>query len=96
MDAETKGLIIKNYLEDLVLEHVKLVIEAFDYCTCERCINDITAIALNELPPKYVVTHEGEVYTKIEMLEQEYKVQLITAVTKAAERVNQAPRHAKK
>lgn len=36
----------------------------------EQAINDILAITLNQLPPKYVVTTKGEMYAKTQISKQ--------------------------
>jgi len=54
---------------------------------------DIRAIALNSLPPKYVVTRKGELYTKLSSLQQQFDVDIISAITKAAVIVGRNPRH---
>ena len=49
--------------------------------------------ALNDLPPKYVVTEKGELYSKINTLEQQFEVDVVAAITKAAVLVKRRPRH---
>ncbi len=56
-------------------------------CSCERCRNDITAIALNYLPPHYVVEADigkelGSPWVMVE-----------TAVIEAIDRVMEHPNH---
>jgi competence protein ComFB len=51
------------------------------------------AIALNTLPPKYVVTPKGHLYSKIETLQRQNDVDLIAAITKGAMIVSRMPRH---
>ena len=86
-------LFIKNYMEEIVLDMIKDVLRDIDMCTCEKCLLDITAIALNDLPPKYVVTEKGELYTKTNVLRQQFEVDVVTALTKAAVLVKRRPRH---
>ena len=86
---------LRNYLEDLVLENARIIANKLEYCECERCMFDITAIALNDLPPRYVVTREGYLYAKLKLLENEFYVRILTAVNKAAQVVNASPRHSK-
>ncbi len=50
---------IKNYMEDVVFGQMKEVLADINMCTCEKCLLDVAAIALNDLPPKYVVTEKG-------------------------------------
>jgi len=62
-------------------------------CACERCQFDISAMALNNLPPKYVVTRKGQLYTKLNAFQQQFNVDVISAVSRAASIVSKNPRH---
>lgn len=84
---------IKNYMEEIVFNLMKEVLEDINVCTCEKCIMDIAAIALNDLPPKYIVSEKGELYSKINALRQQFEVDVIAAITKAAVLVKRNPRH---
>lgn len=56
-------------------------------CTCHRCMSDIVAIALNYLPPHYIVEGKNG---------KEYGspwVMVETAVTEAIDRVVENPNH---
>lgn len=84
---------IKNYMEVCVKDMIMPVLKEINSCTCSKCRFDITAIALNSLPPKYVVTKKGQLYTKLSALQQQFDVDIISAITKAAVIVSRAPRH---
>lgn len=84
---------IKNYMEEIVFNLIQDVLEDINMCTCEKCIYDIAAIALNDLPPKYIVSEKGELYSKINTLKQQFEVDVIAAITKAAVIVKRRPRH---
>ncbi|HEX3029643.1 MAG TPA: late competence development ComFB family protein [Clostridia bacterium] len=84
---------IKNYMEEIVFNQMKDVLEDINMCTCDKCILDIAAIALNDLPPKYIVTEKGELFSKINALKQQFEVDVIAAITKAAVLVKRKPRH---
>ncbi|TYO97780.1 late competence development ComFB family protein [Desulfallas thermosapovorans] len=89
---------IINYSELAVKELINEVLQAYasqnpGTCKCERCKNDIMALALNNLPPKYVVTDIGRVYTKAVFDQVGGKAQVIAALTSAIQRVRQHPRH---
>ncbi|HHY22777.1 MAG TPA: late competence development ComFB family protein [Clostridiaceae bacterium] len=84
---------IKNYMEKLVFSMLNDVIGDIDVCSCDKCMLDIAALALNKLPPKYVVTEKGELYSKTNILKRQFEVDILTAITKAAEKVNENPRH---
>ncbi len=60
-----------------------------DICSCPRCMSDIAAIALNYLPPHYVVTgHNGQEYGSPWVMVE-------TAVTEAIGRVVENPNHSR-
>lgn len=83
-----------NYMEDLVVETLEeLLSKRTDVCKCKICVLDIATLALNKLPPKYVVTQRGRVYTKLSELELQLKVDVIKGLTQAIEVVKNNPRH---
>lgn len=84
---------LKNYMEDIVKLYMDDLIKQMDVCKCEQCLADILAITLNNLPTKYVVTNEGETYSKTSILIQQFEIDVISEVTKAAELVRKNPRH---
>ncbi len=84
---------IKNYMEEIVFGQMKEVLNDINVCTCDKCILDIAAIALNDLPPKYIVTEKGELYSKLNTLSQQFEVDVVAAITKAAVLVKRKPRH---
>lgn len=85
---------IKNYMEDLVWQRLDEVIATHSKsCGCEKCRYDIAALALNFLPPRYVVTDQGETYTRIKSLEQQFNIDIITAITHAIQIVRKCPHH---
>lgn len=84
---------IKNYMEEVVFNLMDGVLEDINVCRCESCIMDIAAIALNDLPPKYIATEKGELYSKVNSLKSQFEVDVIAAITKAAVLVKRSPRH---
>lgn len=84
---------VRNYMEEIVYNLMKEVLEDINVCTCDKCLLDIAAIALNDLPPKYVVTEKGKLYSKLNILRQQFEVDVIAAITKAAVIVKRRPRH---
>ena len=85
--------VLKNYMEDCVIDMVDNILEGLGCCVCEKCKLDVTAIALNALPAKYVVTRKGQLFTKLSVLQQQFNVDIISAITKAASMVSKKPRH---
>lgn len=85
---------LKNYMENLVWQQVDDVIKAHpNACDCEKCRYDVVALALNFLPPRYVVTEKGQTYTRIKSLEQQFNIDIITAISNAIKIVNSKPHH---
>lgn len=84
---------LKNYMEDVVIHKTDELLKILNICKCEKCRLDIIAIALNELPPKYVVTNMGELFSKVRELEQQFEVDIEAAIVKAAIFVSKSPKH---
>ncbi|HNU80672.1 MAG TPA: late competence development ComFB family protein [Bacillota bacterium] len=84
---------LKNYMEDLVIKRTDEILKSMDVCKCDKCKLDIIALALNSLPSKYVVSAKGELYAKVSELEQQFDIDVETAIIKAAVFVNENPRH---
>ena len=81
-------------MEACVENMLPVITKATDCCTCEKCRYDIMAVALNALPPKYIVTSTGQLYTKLSVLQQQFDVDIIAALTQAVNIVSASPRHA--
>ncbi len=89
-------MLFKNYMEEVVENTLdQILAHSKDICTCDRCRLDIKALALNHLPPKYVVTDMGYVYTKVNELESQFQADVTVAVTNALKTVRKNPRHDK-
>lgn len=85
---------VKNYMESIVWDNLDSVLNAHPKaCKCEKCRYDIAALALNFLPPRYVVTDKGQTYAKIKTLEQQFTIDIVTAITNAIKIVNATPHH---
>lgn len=85
-----------NVMEILVTETIKEVLKTNkNLCGCKRCQLDVAAIALNKLPTSYVVTAEGEVLLRSNALKQQFKVDILRAITEAVEVVSKKPHHPK-
>ena len=77
-------VILHNYMEDVVEAFLDDILDETEgVCRCPKCRLDILAIALNKLPPRYVVTEKGMVYAKAAELELQFKADVIKDITKA-------------
>ncbi|EGD47255.1 Late competence development protein ComFB [Ruminiclostridium papyrosolvens DSM 2782] len=84
---------LKNYMEEVVFNLIDGVLDDISMCKCELCVKDIAALALNSLPPKYIASEKGELYSKVNSLRNQFEVDVILAITKAAVLVKKTPRH---
>ncbi len=82
-----------NMMEEIVRDKLDEVLILSDCCKCEICYNDILAIALNYIKPKYVNTLEGELRVKLVSTERQNTIDIDIAVLKAIELVKQHPHH---
>lgn len=62
-------------------------------CKCSRCRLDILALALNSLPPKYVVTNIGNAVTNVDLDSSQWQANVTMAVCSAIDIVRSRPRH---
>ncbi len=81
-----------NEAEHLVLAELEAQIAAErELCTCQECVLDMAAWALNNVKPSYRVSLMGSVYTRGA---QEGRAQEISrAVRQAIQRVRSNPSH---
>jgi len=85
---------IQNYMEDVVHDELELLLaERDDVCKCNKCQMDMMVWALNRLPPKYVITDRGRLYTKLKEQEVQFKADVVQELTKAIEFVRKNPKH---
>lgn len=85
---------LKNYMEIMVMQTLdELLKNDKNVCGCDKCKLDMAAIALNSLPPKYIVNHNGEIYTRVSMLDNQATTDVLSAVMKSIMRVGANPRH---
>jgi len=88
---------IRNYMEDCVEDMLQNMLKNAEFasqtCSCDQCRMDIKAISLNSLPQKYVVTRKGELYAKLSSLQNQFEVDIMSALTRASVIVGRNPRH---
>lgn len=85
---------LKNNMEFFVQERLDRVLKQYpECCRCEKCRTDITILALNNLPGKYVNTRKGDLYTRLDSYESVNDMQIVQEIAKAIEKVMKNPRH---
>ena len=85
---------VYNYMEYIVQDALEDVVKNKDeICKCQKCRMDMQAWALNRLPPKYVVSEKGRVFTKLQEVEIQFRADVLREVTKAIAQVGKNPNH---
>lgn len=83
-----------NVTEELVKLRVQEIFaKDSEHCTCERCYDDIVALACNSLPAKYIATPAGAVFEKLNYTRQQSAVDINSAIYKAMQIVWTKPHH---
>lgn len=81
--------ILVNLAELAVKERMNEALDRFKCCECDRCIKDILAIAVNTLPPKYIVRSEQDLAVEL----RKYEGDVVGALVNAVITVKNNPRH---
>lgn len=84
---------IINFMEQQTSKLFDEVIRGMDICTCKRCRLDIIALALNNLPPKYVVTQRGEMFARLDSMGNQHVANIMSELTKSAAIISAKPNH---
>ena len=87
---DSRPMVVVNTMEACVLGKLDELLERFSCCRCDRCKKDIVALALNKLPPRYMVLADGQPEPDVD---QQTNAQVVTAMIQAVIRVRANPRH---
>lgn len=91
LEPENPGYI--NVMQVLVEEKALKYVQMFGLCECDQCMADVKALALNHLPPKYVVMRQGDVIPKLTFYEGKYGSDIIAQLLNACRIVKEHPHH---
>lgn len=86
-------VILVNKMEGAVKQVTEEMLPESGVCLCSRCLLDVLALALNSLPPKYVVTNIGNAVTSVDLDSSQWKANVTVAVCNAINVVKSRPRH---
>lgn len=84
-----------NVMESIIDEKLAQMLKDENCCKCDRCLEDMKAMALNQLPAKYVSTHNGELFSKLTSLMRQNSIDINVAVSYAIKIVSEKPSHDK-
>lgn len=82
-----------NVMEEGVKEDCEEYMIKLGVCTCDRCRNDVMALALSNLPPKYIVTEKTAVSPLLNLYRNKFSSYVMAELTKACFAVSANPRH---
>ncbi len=86
-------LVSRNLMEELVDMNLSSLIISSGVCDCAQCKADIRALALNNLPPCYVVSLKGDIFSHVSAHTMQSQADITTAIMNAINIVKKAPRH---
>lgn len=87
---DKRSTVIVNIMERLVLDKLDSAFSKFNCCKCDRCKKDVVALALNKLPPKYVVAEQDRLR---DFIAAQTQTEVTTALVQAIITVRANPRH---
>jgi pyruvate/2-oxoglutarate dehydrogenase complex dihydrolipoamide acyltransferase (E2) component len=82
-----------NVMQVLVDENTERYMKMYGLCECPHCVADVKALALNNLPPKYVVMEAGHVVPRISVYEGRFQTAVTAQILRACQTVMDQPRH---
>ena len=82
-----------NVMQVLVEEKAPRYAKMFGLCTCERCMEDVKALTLNNLPSKYVVLEPGDRIPRLTVYEGRFASDITAQMLKACKLVMAHPHH---
>jgi competence protein ComFB len=82
-----------NIMERLVEASVRRYMEMFGLCTCPRCVADVKALALTDLPAKYVVVEKRAEGPRTTLYEGRYRTAVTAQILRACKTVMENPHH---
>lgn len=82
-----------NIAETLVKDRLNELLQDCDCCKCETCFMDMMALALNQVPARYVNTKKGELISRVMNGKMQVSVDVDVACMKAIQMVGSSPRH---
>lgn len=83
-----------NLIEDHVFDiSDRLTAADVEFCGCEKCLTDVMAFALAQLPPAYVTSENGRAITEARLEQDGVHEIILKQVNEALEAVKAHPRH---
>ncbi len=95
---ECEGMTVYNVMEEVVHDVLMQYKSKLQLgCNCDRCMDDIQALALNGIEPRYIVKKEYGPYVRAaHEADHQGATNILSTVIKAASIVSASPRCAEK
>lgn len=84
-----------NVMQVLVEEKAPKYIQMFGLCSCKRCLEDVKALTLNHLTPKYVVLEQGDMVPRLTVYESKFGSDITAQLLQACKLVMERPHHSR-
>ena len=91
--SDEEEVICANIMEILVERKAETYMELFGLCCCDRCKMDVQALALTDLPAKYVVMGKNELPLRLSLYEGRMNTAVTAQILRACKVVLAEPRH---
>ncbi|MDD9150753.1 MULTISPECIES: late competence development ComFB family protein [unclassified Sporolactobacillus] len=87
-------MIIHNVMEEAVEDILDKQWENLAVsCHCPECKMDVLALSLNRLKPRYVRNQAGGMYAKADLMTEQSRATILTAIVESSKVVSACPRH---
>lgn len=82
--------VLRNLMEQMVSDRLEDAFNKFNCCRCDRCRQDVAAMALNQLPSRYMVATTDRLEQKLQEVDAR---EVNRAIVRAILYVRSNPRH---
>ena len=82
-----------NVMQVLVEEKAPKYTQMFGLCSCQRCLEDVKALTLNNLPSKYVVIEPGDRIPRLTVYEGRFASDITAQMLQACKVISAHPHH---
>lgn len=87
-------MVVHNMMEDAASDLLSRHWVHFQVaCHCDACREDVLALSLNKLKPKYVRYPAGSMYAKADLMTEQSAATILTALVESAKVVSAHPHH---
>ena len=91
--AANEDVAYHNITQALVEDKTEKYMKMVDMCCCPRCAADVKALALSNLPPKYIVMHKTALTPMLSYYEKRFGAAITAQIFSACRLVKESPRH---